>query len=135
MTTTGSVSDVCLRVTQLRSGIGTKPKHRATLRALGLRGIGRSSVLPDSASVRGMVSRVSHLVEVSVAGSDELRVRPQRRSDARKAAEARSTARAAGVKKASTAGGLQKAVRASGVKKAKNAEKTPSAAEAGEGKR
>ena len=30
-----------LRVTQVRSAIGTKPKHRGTLRALGLRGIGQ----------------------------------------------------------------------------------------------
>ena len=34
-----------LKVTQIRSGIATKPKHRGTLRALGLRGIGQSNVL------------------------------------------------------------------------------------------
>jgi len=36
-----------LHVTQVRSAIGTKPKHRGTLRALGLRGIGQSNDLPD----------------------------------------------------------------------------------------
>ena len=36
-TSTPNDSDGHLRVTQVRSGIGTKPKHRATLRALGLR--------------------------------------------------------------------------------------------------
>ena len=88
MTASARASTLHLRVTQVRSGIGTKPKHRATLRALGLRGVGRTSVLPDSASVRGMVARVSHLVEVRPAGSEELRARPVRRSDARKARRA-----------------------------------------------
>jgi large subunit ribosomal protein L30 len=54
-----------LVVTQVRSAIGTKPKHRATLRALGLRGIGQSNVLADRPEIRGMLARVSHLVSVS----------------------------------------------------------------------
>ena len=53
-----------LRVTQVRSGIGTKPKHRGTLRALGLGRIGRSNDLPDRPEIRGMIARVPHLVEV-----------------------------------------------------------------------
>lgn len=53
-----------LRVTQVRSEIGSKPKHRGTLRALGLRGIGRSNDLPDRPEIRGMIARVPHLVEV-----------------------------------------------------------------------
>jgi len=53
-----------LRVTQVRSAIGTKPKHRGTLRALGLRGVGRSNVLPDRPEIRGMLARVPHLVRV-----------------------------------------------------------------------
>ena len=53
-----------LTVTQVRSSIGTKPKHRATLRALGLRGIGQTNTLPDRPEIRGMVARVPHLVEV-----------------------------------------------------------------------
>jgi large subunit ribosomal protein L30 len=60
-----------LRVTQVRSAIGVKPKHRGTLRALGLRGIGRSNLLPDRPEIRGMIARVPHLVEVIPAGSDE----------------------------------------------------------------
>jgi large subunit ribosomal protein L30 len=54
-----------LVVTQVRSAIGTKPKHRATLRALGLRGIGQSNVLADRPEIRGMLARVSHLVSVA----------------------------------------------------------------------
>ena len=57
-----------LVVTQVRSAIGTKPKHRATLRALGLRRIGQSNVLADRPEIRGMLARVSHLVSVTEAG-------------------------------------------------------------------
>jgi large subunit ribosomal protein L30 len=55
-----------LVITQVRSAIGTKPKHRGTLRALGLRGIGRTNTLPDRPEIRGMIARVGHLVSVEV---------------------------------------------------------------------
>ena len=51
-------------VTQVRSGIASKPKHRGTLRALGLGRIGKSNVLPDRPEIRGMIARVPHLVSV-----------------------------------------------------------------------
>jgi large subunit ribosomal protein L30 len=67
-----SVSDTgWLRVTQVRSAIGTKPKHRGTLRALGLRGIGRTNVLPDRPEIRGMLARVPHLVDVTPVADGE----------------------------------------------------------------
>ena len=44
-----------LKVTQVRSQIGTKPKTRGTLRALGLRRLGDSNVLPDRPEIRGML--------------------------------------------------------------------------------
>jgi large subunit ribosomal protein L30 len=53
-----------IKVTLVRSKIGTKPKHRGTLRALGLGRIGSSNVLPDRPEVRGMLARVPHLVSV-----------------------------------------------------------------------
>jgi large subunit ribosomal protein L30 len=56
-----------LRVTQIKSGIGTKPKHRGTLRALGLRGIGQTNTLPDRPEIRGMIARVPHLIRVEEA--------------------------------------------------------------------
>jgi large subunit ribosomal protein L30 len=56
--------DARLVVTQTRSAIGSKPKHRGTLRALGLRGIGQSNNLPDRPEIRGMVARVPHLINV-----------------------------------------------------------------------
>ena len=56
-----------LLVTQVRSGISTKPKHRGTLRALGLHGIGTTNRLPDRPEIRGMIARVPHLVTVTAA--------------------------------------------------------------------
>jgi len=57
-------TEATLKVTQIKSGIGTKPKHRGTLRALGLRRIGHSNILPDRPEIRGMIARVPHLIEV-----------------------------------------------------------------------
>ena len=53
-----------VKVTQIKSGIGTKPKHRGTLRALGLRGIGKTNTIEDGPVVRGMIARVPHLIKV-----------------------------------------------------------------------
>jgi len=55
---------MALRVTQTRSSIGTKPKQRGTLRALGLRRLGQSNDLPDRPEIRGMIAKVPHLVTV-----------------------------------------------------------------------
>jgi large subunit ribosomal protein L30 len=60
-----------LRVTQVRSGIGTKPKHRGTLRALGLGRIGKSRVLPDRPEIRGMIAKVPHLISVETDVTSE----------------------------------------------------------------
>ncbi|MEI6701593.1 MAG: 50S ribosomal protein L30 [Actinomycetota bacterium] len=59
------MADKMLQVTQIRSSIGTKPKHRGTLRALGLRGIGKTNQLPDRPEIRGMIARVPHLINVT----------------------------------------------------------------------
>ena len=61
-------AEATIEIKQVRSGIGTKPKHRGTLRALGLGRIGRTHVLPDRPEIRGMVARVAHLVEVRTDG-------------------------------------------------------------------
>lgn len=53
-----------LKVTQVKSGIGTKPKHRGTLRALGLGRIGKTNTLPDRPEIRGMIARVPHMITV-----------------------------------------------------------------------
>ena len=62
-----------LLVTQVKSAIGTKPKHRGTLRALGLGRIGKTNTLPDRPEIRGMIARVSHLVTVANSEGREVR--------------------------------------------------------------
>lgn len=56
-----------LRITQVRSAIGTKPAQRGTLRALGLRRINDTVEQPDRPEIRGMVGTVPHLVKVEEA--------------------------------------------------------------------
>jgi len=90
-----AAGDGHLLVTQVRSGISTKPKHRGTLRALGLRGVGRSRVLPDRPEVRGMLARVPHLVRVEEADAAAAEVQRERSAAsrrARRAAEGRAPA-------------------------------------------
>ena len=53
-----------LRVTQTKSTISHIARNRATVRALGLKGIGSSVVVPDNDAVRGMVRQVRFLVTV-----------------------------------------------------------------------
>jgi large subunit ribosomal protein L30 len=53
-----------LRVTQVRSTISHIARNRATIRALGLRRIGDSVLVPDNEATRGMVRQVRFLVEV-----------------------------------------------------------------------
>jgi large subunit ribosomal protein L30 len=58
-----------LRITQVRSAIGAKPKQRGTLRALGLRRIAQTVEHADRPEIRGMVARVPHLVSVEEVSS------------------------------------------------------------------
>ncbi|HKT34801.1 MAG TPA: 50S ribosomal protein L30 [Nitrospira sp.] len=53
-----------VRITLKRSPIGTPEHHRLVLRGLGLRKIRQSVVRPDTAQVRGLIHRVSYLLEV-----------------------------------------------------------------------
>ena len=53
-----------VKVTQVKSSIGRLPKHRATLKGLGLRRIRHTVELEDTPSVRGMINKVKHLVRV-----------------------------------------------------------------------
>ena len=56
-----------IKVTQIRSAIGSKPKHRGSLRSLGLTKIGSNNVLEDRPEIQGMIASVAHLVEVTEA--------------------------------------------------------------------
>ncbi|MDH4148919.1 MAG: 50S ribosomal protein L30 [Betaproteobacteria bacterium] len=51
-----------IKVTLMRSLIGTRPEHRASVRGLGLRRIRHTVELVDSPEVRGMINKVSYLV-------------------------------------------------------------------------
>jgi large subunit ribosomal protein L30 len=53
-----------IKVTQIKSGIGTNPNQRQTLRSLGLKRIHDSVVQEDRPEIRGMVATVPHLVRV-----------------------------------------------------------------------
>lgn len=56
-----------LKVTQVRSTIDRPKDQKATIRGLGLRKLNQSVVLEDSASIRGMIRKVQHLVAVEPA--------------------------------------------------------------------
>ena len=53
-----------LKVTQVRSGIGSKQNQRETLRSLGLKRIRDVVVKEDRPEIRGMIAKVRHLVDV-----------------------------------------------------------------------
>ena len=53
-----------LRVTLIRSPIACLPKHRATIRALGLRRMHKSKEYSFSPAVAGMIKQVSYLLRV-----------------------------------------------------------------------
>jgi large subunit ribosomal protein L30 len=53
-----------VKVTQLKSLIGRKKNHRLSIKGLGLRGIGDSSILDDTPSIRGMINQVSYMISV-----------------------------------------------------------------------
>ena len=54
-----------IKVTLVRSGIGRPPTQRKTLKGMGLTRMNRTVVLQDTAEIRGMIRKVSHLVEVA----------------------------------------------------------------------
>jgi large subunit ribosomal protein L30 len=56
-----------LRVKQVRSGIGHPETLRRTLKALGLKRYQAIATVPNNASIRGMLFKVRHLVEVAPA--------------------------------------------------------------------
>lgn len=53
-----------LKVTLVRSPIGIQPKHKLSVKGLGLRRIGHQVELEDTPAVRGMINKVSYLLQV-----------------------------------------------------------------------
>ena len=58
------MAEKTVKVRQTASPIRRKKDQRATLVGLGLNRIGRTAELPDTPSVRGMIAKVAHMVEV-----------------------------------------------------------------------
>jgi large subunit ribosomal protein L30 len=58
------MAEKAIKVTQTRSAIGRLPKHKATLRALGLRHIGHTVEVADNPVMRGMINKVYYMVKV-----------------------------------------------------------------------
>ncbi len=57
------MADKKIKVTLVKSLIGTKQSHRATVRGLGLRRLNSSAELQDTPAVRGMINKVSYLLK------------------------------------------------------------------------
>ena len=57
------MAEKTIKVTLVKSLIGTQQDHRATVRGLGLRRLNSSSVLQDTPAVRGMINKVSYLLK------------------------------------------------------------------------
>ena len=72
-----------LLVTLKRSTVGTNPKARGTVRALGLRRIGQTVELPDDPAVRGQIRAVNYLVDC-----EEVAAAPVRKAARKKKEEA-----------------------------------------------
>ena len=53
-----------VKIQLVRSPIGCKESHRATVRGLGLRKMNSTSELEDTPAVRGMINKISYLVKV-----------------------------------------------------------------------
>jgi large subunit ribosomal protein L30 len=53
-----------LRITLVRSPIGYNIKQKRTVRALGLRKINQTVEQPDAPEIRGMITKIQHLVTV-----------------------------------------------------------------------
>lgn len=60
-----------LRVTWVKSGIGYDKTQKGTIRALGFRRLGQTLVHEDTPAVRGMLEKISHLVEVEEIEEEE----------------------------------------------------------------
>jgi len=57
------MAEKTIKVTLVKSVIGTKQDHRATVRGLGLRKLNSSAVLEDTPAVRGMIRKIAYLLK------------------------------------------------------------------------
>jgi large subunit ribosomal protein L30 len=59
-----------IKVTLVRSGIGHQESQKRTLQSLGLRRLNQTVVHNDNAPIRGMITKVKHLVKVEIDSGD-----------------------------------------------------------------
>jgi len=59
------MNEKVVRVKYVKSCIGYSQKHKSTMRALGLKRLGDEVKVRDTGAMRGMLRRVSHLIEVA----------------------------------------------------------------------
>jgi large subunit ribosomal protein L30 len=57
------MAEKTIKVTLVKSVIGTKQDHRATVRGLGLKRLNSSAVLEDTPAVRGMIRKIAYLLK------------------------------------------------------------------------
>jgi large subunit ribosomal protein L30 len=65
--------DAYIKITLVKSVIGTIPKQRATVQALGLKKTNSSVIQKDNPQVRGMIHKVRHLVKIEPAAANNLK--------------------------------------------------------------
>ncbi len=70
-----------LLVTLKKSTVGTNPKARGTVRALGLRRIGQTVELPDDPAVRGQIRAVRYLVEFEEVAAAPAKAAPKKQKE------------------------------------------------------
>ncbi len=58
------MADKTVKITLVKSVIGTKQSHRATVRGLGLRKLNQTVELQDTPEIRGMINKVSYLLKL-----------------------------------------------------------------------
>ena len=58
------MTEATIKVTQIKSLIGRLEKHKASVRGLGLRRIGHTVEVQDTASIRGMINKADYLLDV-----------------------------------------------------------------------
>jgi ribosomal protein L30 len=90
-----------LQVKLVRSPIGNTARNRATVRALGLRKMHQTVVLPDNASIRGMIFQVKHML--SVEEVDEASAKPRAKTQPKRAKTGGPDAEAKKAKRAKAA--------------------------------
>ncbi|NIM18635.1 MAG: 50S ribosomal protein L30 [Candidatus Latescibacteria bacterium] len=60
-----------LKITQVKSLIGSQPKHKRTMKAIGFHHHQETLVKEDTPQLRGMLHQVRHLVRVEEAGEEK----------------------------------------------------------------